>query len=66
MMTSNQLFVPPRRLRPRDGLGYLCFMSGQNGQIYPGESWVRPCLITSFFLLKPLPPSALGQTLTGQ
>jgi hypothetical protein len=48
------------------GRGYLCSLSGQNGQTYPGDSWTRPCLIISFFRLKPLPPSLRAQPFTGQ
>ena len=48
------------------GLGYLCSLSGQNGQIYPGDSCTSPCRIISFFRLNPLPPSDLAQPWTGQ
>ena len=48
------------------GRGYLCSRSGQKGQMYPGDSWTRPCLIISFFLLKPFPPSERLHSGTGQ
>lgn len=48
------------------GLGYLCSRSIQYGQTYPGDSCTSPCLIISFFLLNPFPPSLLWHPFTGQ